>query len=279
MATSPRTAARPTTPQAIPAATPLLTRPLSRNPLSNAPRKGRTGMIQRRSFMLVFLALEVRRLVELRRLAQAVEGDQDAQPHRRLARGHGDGEDREDLSGQIRELIRERDQVQVHRVEHQLDRHQHGDHVLARGDPEDADGEEQAREHQIVRSRHLEHESPSRRKQRKIYCRRPSTTAPIIAISRKIEAISKGRRFWVYRFQATAWELPRLSPWTVTNTSGLVNAGPNRYPAKKYPKITRTTTARRAAQRLWPPKRWISGSRCRFTSMMTNRNSTMMPPP
>src|SRR5258706_10148285 len=123
-------------------------------------------------------------------------------------------------------LVGEGDEVQVHRVEHQLDRHQHGDHVLAGSDPEDADGEEQEAHHQVVRRRHREHGNP-------FYCRRPSTTAPIIATSRKTEAISKGSRAWVKRLQATAWELPTAAPWTVLNVSGWTKAGPKAMCTKK----------------------------------------------
>ena len=38
----------------------------------------------------------------------------------------------EDLAGQVGELVGEGDEVEVDRVEHQLDRHQHGDHVAPR---------------------------------------------------------------------------------------------------------------------------------------------------
>src|SRR5215210_1853741 len=104
-----RAAAMPVTAQAMPAAAFLLIRPLSSTPLSSAPRRGRTGMSQTRSFMVDPLPAELRGLVELRGLAQAEQGDQDAQAHGGLARGDGNREDRENLTGQVGELVGERD--------------------------------------------------------------------------------------------------------------------------------------------------------------------------
>src|SRR5687768_16524866 len=97
-----RIAAIPVTPQAIQATACLPMRPLSRKPLSRAPTKGRTGMSQISSF--IALPFELRRLIELRGLAQAEQGNQDAKSDRGLARRHRDREDREDLAGQVRKL-------------------------------------------------------------------------------------------------------------------------------------------------------------------------------
>src|ERR1700681_736425 len=103
MTNRPSTAANPTVPQAIGGTACLPMRPRSRNPFSRAPRNGRTGMTQSSVFItFIGLALELRSPVERRGLAQAEEGDEDAEPHRRLAGGDGDREDGEDLARQVR---------------------------------------------------------------------------------------------------------------------------------------------------------------------------------
>src|SRR5882757_424758 len=94
------TATRPMMPQAIIAAAFFDTLPRSSAPFRKAPRNGRTGISQISSFMgdSSPLTFEIRGLIESRRLAQPEERDEDPEPHRRLARGDGDGEDREDLA-------------------------------------------------------------------------------------------------------------------------------------------------------------------------------------
>src|SRR5512135_1059007 len=65
------------------------------------------------------------------RRAVAEQHDQDCQPDRRLRRGHGQDEEHEHLAGDIAEETRERDEIHVHREQHQFDRHQQHDDVLA----------------------------------------------------------------------------------------------------------------------------------------------------
>src|SRR5688572_11320192 len=69
--------------------------------------------------------------VDRNRAARAEVDDQDRQPDRRLAGSDGQHEHREDLSGEVAEEGAERDQVDVHRQQDQLDRHQDDDDVLA----------------------------------------------------------------------------------------------------------------------------------------------------
>src|SRR5262249_34071751 len=57
--------------------------------------------------------------------------DKDGEPDRRLARGHGQHEHREDLAGEVVQEGTEGHQVEVHGEQNELDRHQNDDDVLA----------------------------------------------------------------------------------------------------------------------------------------------------
>src|SRR5438132_6434240 len=69
--------------------------------------------------------------VDVDRLFVAIEGEDDAESYRRLGGRHGDDEDREDLADGVLQLRRERDQVDVDRIEDQLDRHEDDDDVVS----------------------------------------------------------------------------------------------------------------------------------------------------
>src|SRR6476646_4705796 len=90
-------------------------------------------------------------LVDERRLAVAEDRDDDRQPDRRLGRGyrHDQQRDHRAVALQLRDERAERDDGQVHGVEHQLDRHQHRDRVAPGEKPERADGEQHSRERQV----------------------------------------------------------------------------------------------------------------------------------
>src|SRR5512139_2931436 len=76
---------------------------------------------------------------------------EDRKADRRLAGRHGEHEHREHLSDQIAEIGGKGDEVDVHRQEDQLDRHQDDDDVLAiEEDPEHAEHEQHGRDSEIV---------------------------------------------------------------------------------------------------------------------------------
>ncbi len=82
----------------------------------------------------------------------AEEADEDGEPDRRLGGGDRQHEEREDLPDQVAEIGREGDEVDVHRQQHQLDRHQDDDDVLAVDEDAHDPGDEQDRRHrQVVR--------------------------------------------------------------------------------------------------------------------------------
>src|SRR5690606_34245141 len=73
---------------------------------------------------------------------------------RGLGRGHGEDEEHEYLPGRVAGVARERDEVDVDREQHQLDRHQQDDHVLAvEEDARDADAEQRRAQREVVAER------------------------------------------------------------------------------------------------------------------------------
>src|SRR6187401_1020085 len=80
------------------------------------------------------------------------EADEDGEADRSLRGGDGEHEEREDLPDQVAEMRREGHEVDVYREQHQLDRHQDDDDVLAVDeDSEDAGDEQDRRDRQIMR--------------------------------------------------------------------------------------------------------------------------------
>src|SRR5258706_3009248 len=90
-------------------------------------------------------------LVDERRLAVAEDGDDDREADGRL--GGGDGHDHQRdhraVTLQIGDERAERHDAEIHRIEHQLDGHQHRDRVPAGEEPERPDGEQRAGERQV----------------------------------------------------------------------------------------------------------------------------------
>src|SRR5690606_39072575 len=82
------------------------------------------------------------------------QGHQDRQADRGLGRGHGHDEEHEQLPGGIAQLAREADEVDVDRKQHQLDRHQQDDDVLAvEEDAGDADAEQHRAQREVMAQR------------------------------------------------------------------------------------------------------------------------------
>src|SRR5207244_6846704 len=90
-------------------------------------------------------------LIDIDGLSVPVDQDDDRQADPDLCRRDGDHEQREHLPGELVEVRREGDQVDVHRVQHQLDRHQHEDRVAPGQDSIHARGEEHRSEDQEER--------------------------------------------------------------------------------------------------------------------------------
>src|SRR5882762_2990549 len=113
----------------------------------------------------------------------AEEGNDDAKADRGLCSGVGDDEEGKDLSGNVPEVTRKGDEVDVDGIQDQLDGHQDDDHVAARDDSDGTDQEERETEEQVMADGH--HASV-------LFL--AMTTAPTMATSNRTLAISKGRR-------------------------------------------------------------------------------------
>src|SRR5581483_6878898 len=131
------------------------------------------------------LPLEQVHLVDVDRLAVAVDQDDDRKTDPHLRGGDGDHEQRERLPGEVVQRLRERDQVDVDGVQHELDRHEHEDGVAPRQHAVDTRREQDGGEEQ--NERQADHERSSFRE---------STMAPIRAASRRNETASNGSTYW-----------------------------------------------------------------------------------
>src|SRR5206468_2056138 len=96
--------------------------------------------------------------VRLDRPPHAEDCDHDREPHGDFRDGDGDREQREDQPGEVAVEARERDQVDVDGVQHQLDPEQDADRVAAGQDPEETDREHERGQDQIRRE--PDHSSP-----------------------------------------------------------------------------------------------------------------------
>ena len=99
-------------------------------------------------------------------------------------------EERIDVAVDLFELIRERDKAQIHRVEHQLDGHEHGDDVLAEQEAGNAQRKQDRGQQQIPGQRDRGRDAKA--------CDQisflASTTAPMIAIRIRNDVTSNGQQ-------------------------------------------------------------------------------------
>src|SRR3989344_8631229 len=101
------------------------------------------------------LSLETAQVFDVDGLAIAEHHHQDGEPDGRLGRGHREDEEYEYLSRGVTEVMRERDEVEIDGQQHELDRHQQDDEVLAgEKNADDAQREQDRPEDQIMRQRY-----------------------------------------------------------------------------------------------------------------------------
>src|SRR4051812_9440199 len=134
--------ARTTTPTQTALTAVLLRRRPKKNMVA-APSIGSRGMIQMFSKKNIISSLPLQQIhvVHVHRLLVTEEGDDDAEPDSGFRCGIGDDEDGEHLPVQVMQA-RESNQVEVHRVKDQFDRHKHDDHVAAGKHADGADDEQ-----------------------------------------------------------------------------------------------------------------------------------------
>src|ERR1019366_4982665 len=107
---------------------------LPKRPATSEPTSGASGTARRRpgeKVAAMASAFERIELVDGDRRARAEEHDEDRQADRRLGGGDGEDEEDEDLAAHVAEVVREGDEVEVGGEQHQLDRHEQDDQVLA----------------------------------------------------------------------------------------------------------------------------------------------------
>src|SRR5438552_2064984 len=180
------------------------------SPATTAPSSGRNTMA---TSMPLPLALHHIDVFDGDRPAVAEIDHQDGEADRRFRGGDGQHEHGEHLAHQVVQEGRERHQVDVDRQQHQLDRHQDDDDVLAvEEDAEDAEREQDGGNRQVMGEADLDHQTPLREgiffismlsaprraswlgidwRRTPTRSRKVSTMAPIMATSRTIPAVSK----------------------------------------------------------------------------------------
>src|SRR6476619_632259 len=156
-------------------------------PLTRNPRRGKTGTSQRRSRMPFPLSPHRARLFDVQRATLPEEGDREREADRGLARRYSNDKYREHLAGQIGQAARERDQVEVDGVQHELDRHENRQEVPPDEHAQKSDREQEERNDEVVVDGDVHQSTFSAE-------RFPRTTAPIMATRRNTEATSKGSR-------------------------------------------------------------------------------------
>src|ERR1035437_10150983 len=138
--------------------------PISRpsSPVMAKPASGSSGMGGIKKVIALVPHAVV--LVHEGCLLVAEDGDDDRQAYRRLGRRAGDDEQGDDrgVDPQRSHERTERENGQVDGVDHQLDGHQHADRVAPGQEAEGADGEQEAREHEVGVERVAHDRSSSR---------------------------------------------------------------------------------------------------------------------
>src|ERR1700680_1320991 len=103
------------------------------------------------------LPLQQIHFVHINRLLISEEGDQYAETNSRFGRRITNHKNVEHLAVQTAPVTRESNQVQVYRIEDQLNRHQHHNHVPASEHTDHAQQKQGCTQDQIVQSRDVEH--------------------------------------------------------------------------------------------------------------------------
>src|SRR3990167_9540968 len=115
----------------------------------------RTCVIRWLEIVGTVLALETAQIFDVDGLAVTEHHHQDGEADGRLGRGHREDEEHEYRRGNGAEVMRKCDEVEIDRQQHELDRHQQDDEVLAvEKNADDAQREQDRPEYQIMRQRY-----------------------------------------------------------------------------------------------------------------------------
>src|SRR5579862_2166321 len=180
-----------------------------------------------------------------------------------LGRGHHQHEEDEHLPVDGAVKPRERDQREVDRVEHQLDRHEDDERGAAHQHARGAHGEQHRAQPEIVRRGNAHVRGPRRR---------PSATAPIMPASSTSDAASNGSRYRPNSARPTSWMVPNEDAGEAAG--GYARATRSMRPAASSAHSA-TTSGTPAGPVKAPPPRYSPLSP---SSMMMKTNNTTIAP-
>src|SRR5271169_3687121 len=124
---------------------------LPNSPAATAPASGAKGT-SRYKLSMSSLTFQLAEVIHVNGAQIAEQHHQDRQPDRRFGCCHGEDEKYEHLPCGVVQVMRKGDEIGVHRKQHQFDRHQQHDDVLAvEENAHHAYGEQQRPQHQIMR--------------------------------------------------------------------------------------------------------------------------------
>src|SRR6185436_1487254 len=120
-------------------------------PDTSAPTRGASGTTRYRVSIVTASALQAVEIFDVDGLQVAEQHDQDRETDRRLCGGDGQDEKYENLAGRVAEIVRKRDEIHIDGEQHELDRHQQDDHILAiEENPDHADREQDRTQYQVM---------------------------------------------------------------------------------------------------------------------------------
>src|SRR5207249_12176712 len=217
-------------------------------------------------------------VIDVDRVPGAEDGDEDRQAHHDLNRGHDDYKKYRELSLDSQPLPGKCDERQVHRVQHQLDRHEHDERVPAQQHPGGAQDKQQSAERKVGLERDAHRRGAPTGEAAELrggaatgwLAGRPMTTAAMMPTSRIPEATSKGN--------ANVVKSARPTDSAVPNSAG---AGAAAGVADRRVRSIRIKNAATSPIETGTCHRSRSGGiapSCRCRIMITNRNSTTIAP-
>src|SRR5215217_3732614 len=267
-----------------------------RDRFTTAPTSATAGTSQTRS--IIRSPLQQAHVVHVRAATAAVHGDDDREPDDDLGGGHDHREERQDLAVQVAAQPAEGDEGEIHGVQLQLDGHEDHERVLAHEHAHRADREEHRRHDQEIGDRRA-HPTGSSSRSGAIAapppspspgastatssasvtgrCRCARTIAAIAATMSRTDVTSNGRKYCRNSTRDNACAFPpaltvvsklpapfveKPTPARIATTSSTTRPMPSATAIGRCP--------RRRSTRL--------SSRSTPSSMMTNRNRTMMAP-
>src|SRR6266540_5833097 len=128
-----------------------LGRRLPSRPFIAEPTSGSAGTSQRK---FIRSPLHDVRVVHTERVPVAVNGDRNGQPDRRFSRGDDHDKEDKDLTVDLVQVARKRDEAQVDAVQHQFNAKKNGDDIFLRNHADSSHREEKRAQYQVRENAH-----------------------------------------------------------------------------------------------------------------------------